>query len=397
MDKEKDRIEIIEDEALREEALWVMQLATGDAGERTGPDVHRALHALQDGTVAEYVVEELTTEPESAERMAVAASFADDLIAGAEEQAHIGVARWVAAVVAERCGDPAAAGTHLQTAMDAEGLWAPAVDRAAWYASDRGDAAYATRLWRLLQDTDPADVDVIAPFARPGGGAPKIGRNDPCWCGSGRKYKVCHNGEAPTPALADRVPWLARKPVAYLERWGADASQTLWDHAEYRALDPDDPNAALVDPIVADTVLVEAGWFDKFLAARASLLPADEAELARSWAGIDRTVYEVTAAGAAGLTISDLGGGAELTVRNPDRPAGARLGVRLQLQPGDHVCGRAVPDGTGHQFVGALFDVAADEAKTVLDLCTAKDAKALCELLADRERAALAESDSSTA
>jgi len=21
---------------------------------------------------------------------------------------------------------------------------------------------------------------------------PKLGRNDPCWCGSGRKYKVCH-------------------------------------------------------------------------------------------------------------------------------------------------------------------------------------------------------------
>ena len=22
--------------------------------------------------------------------------------------------------------------------------------------------------------------------------AVKIGRNDPCWCGSGRKYKACH-------------------------------------------------------------------------------------------------------------------------------------------------------------------------------------------------------------
>ena len=22
--------------------------------------------------------------------------------------------------------------------------------------------------------------------------AVKIGRNDPCWCGSGRKYKTCH-------------------------------------------------------------------------------------------------------------------------------------------------------------------------------------------------------------
>jgi preprotein translocase subunit SecA len=21
---------------------------------------------------------------------------------------------------------------------------------------------------------------------------PKIGRNDPCWCGSGKKYKNCH-------------------------------------------------------------------------------------------------------------------------------------------------------------------------------------------------------------
>jgi preprotein translocase subunit SecA len=21
---------------------------------------------------------------------------------------------------------------------------------------------------------------------------PKLGRNDPCWCGSGKKYKRCH-------------------------------------------------------------------------------------------------------------------------------------------------------------------------------------------------------------
>ncbi len=29
-----------------------------------------------------------------------------------------------------------------------------------------------------------------------GGGHPKIGRNDPCWCGSGKKYKKCHGKEA---------------------------------------------------------------------------------------------------------------------------------------------------------------------------------------------------------
>jgi len=24
---------------------------------------------------------------------------------------------------------------------------------------------------------------------------PKVGRNDPCPCGSGRKYKACHGGQ----------------------------------------------------------------------------------------------------------------------------------------------------------------------------------------------------------
>ena len=26
--------------------------------------------------------------------------------------------------------------------------------------------------------------------------APKLGRNDPCWCGSGLKYKKCHGKDA---------------------------------------------------------------------------------------------------------------------------------------------------------------------------------------------------------
>ena len=35
-----------------------------------------------------------------------------------------------------------------------------------------------------------ADGDTQAPVVK----APteKIGRNEPCWCGSGKKYKLCH-------------------------------------------------------------------------------------------------------------------------------------------------------------------------------------------------------------
>jgi preprotein translocase subunit SecA len=45
-----------------------------------------------------------------------------------------------------------------------------------------------------LPAREPAAVGARARSG--GGGHPKIGRNDPCWCGSGKKYKKCHGKEA---------------------------------------------------------------------------------------------------------------------------------------------------------------------------------------------------------
>jgi preprotein translocase subunit SecA len=60
-------------------------------------------------------------------------------------------------------------------------------------------------LVRQLTESGPGDVDgsngaprqrraapVGAAAAVPAGAAAKLGRNDPCWCGSGKKYKRCH-------------------------------------------------------------------------------------------------------------------------------------------------------------------------------------------------------------
>jgi preprotein translocase subunit SecA len=46
---------------------------------------------------------------------------------------------------------------------------------------------------RTARET-PGDAAAASGSARPGftpSGA-RIGRNDPCWCGSGQKYKKCH-------------------------------------------------------------------------------------------------------------------------------------------------------------------------------------------------------------
>ncbi len=44
-----------------------------------------------------------------------------------------------------------------------------------------------------LEAFEAADEEEAQPYVRP---EPKVGRNDPCWCGSGKKYKKCHLGSA---------------------------------------------------------------------------------------------------------------------------------------------------------------------------------------------------------
>jgi preprotein translocase subunit SecA len=50
----------------------------------------------------------------------------------------------------------------------------------------------APRRAPAARKTAPVAAAVGAGQAVSAGGQPKIGRNDPCWCGSGKKYKRCH-------------------------------------------------------------------------------------------------------------------------------------------------------------------------------------------------------------
>jgi SEC-C motif len=47
---------------------------------------------------------------------------------------------------------------------------------------------------RYEEGEPPPDTPVTAPILNTG---PRLGRNDPCWCGSGKKYKRCHLGKEP--------------------------------------------------------------------------------------------------------------------------------------------------------------------------------------------------------
>jgi hypothetical protein len=311
------------------------------------------------------------------------------------------VLRWFGAIAAERSEDPRTAVEHLERAVRLDPTFEAAVDRLAWSRSDQGDAAAAARLWRPLVGDDSVvdpDLAMVERFATPSRGAAGvvgaigIGRNDRCWCGSGRKYKVCHLGVAASGAfpLPDRVPWLWRKAEAYVERRGGAIAEEAWDLAEAWAGDgasADRVQRAMRDPFVVDVLLTEGEWLVLFLADRGELLPEDEAELVTQWLSVRRSVFEVDRVGARGyLELTDLEDAAEVEVVDHRLAAAARPGTRW--------CARAVPDGEGgRRLVGSVFRVPGGFDDLVLSAIEEGDGLELVRVVASLRGAGLDEDE----
>lgn len=296
-------------------------------------------------------------------------------------------AEYLACVLHERCAEPDVAEQHLKRAVEAQPRLGPIVERTGWYRFDRGDAPGAMKYWRTLTDP-PTAAATIQPFLDKQGSGRKLGRNDPCWCGSGRKFKHCHHNTNELPALPDRVGWLCRKASLWLEHCVGDARRIVTEIAAARATgeidtDPhefasltadelgDMFDTALADPIVFDAALHEEELFAHFLRERGPLFPDDEQLLAATWQLVDRSVHEIIDVDpGVGITVQDLATGDQLDVR--ERTASHTM------QPGERYCARVVPDGHSHQIIGGIFPVHAGHETTVLDLCANGDGNELC-------------------
>jgi len=361
-------------------AIQALSLIDGGVPDRSA--ARELLDLLHDPALLEVVPTELLGSDDDPELLAATGELVERLLAAATKPAHQAVARWLAALVAERRGQVLDAESHLRMAVRADPGWPCAADRLAWYVSDRGDAIEALAIWRGIGLTAAVsdDVRTLEELAAPD--SPKLGRNQPCWCGSGRKFKACHLGRPERTALPDRVGWLCRKAAAYLERRGGAPREVVFEHAAARAVDPDDDDSlhdALADPIVIDVVLHESGWFDRFLADRGPLLPDDEALLAQAWTLVQRSVYEVLESRpGSGITMRDLRTGDVLEVRERSFSREARCGAL--------VCARAVPDGQSHQLIGGVFGVAPGRERHLLDLLDERDGLTLLAYIADLHR-----------
>jgi hypothetical protein len=269
--------------------------------------------------------------------------------------------RWLRAVALERTGSIEEAEQALLAAESMDTGWAPALFDLARFAADRGDAERGLSL--LRRAGAPPDDPMVALLerhrAKP---RPDIGRNDVCWCGSGRKYKKCHLGREQL-ALSERADWLYTKAVQHtvLSGWRDLLTEVGLERGRYAA----DDDAGLADPLLLDAVLFEGGAFADFLAVRGFLLPEDERVLAEQWLLTDRSVFEV----------EEVHRGQRVAVR--DVRTGDKHVVRERtasslLKPGQLICARAVPAGDTVQFFGGLEPVALHERDALIALLDAE-------------------------
>ncbi len=279
------------------------------------------------------------------ERVAAAAHAVPDAPGPAQLWAEVAVLAGVPGTVL----DPLA--TALADADEEE--WAEALELLGHLRAVAGDLDGAGRaLARIgLHDT----VTFLSRWRPP---APTgVGRNDPCPCGSGRKYKQCHLGRPAAVDLSERVDLLWWKARTWsLRTQGPDLPWSA-------VLDDDEDGGA--DALVLDLSLVADDGLAAFTVELGPLLPDDEAALVESWLERPHRLWEVGEAdGDGGVRLVDLTGPADgSAVATVDAPV-------PPLDAGDVVLAVVVPGGEGRErLVGQAVRVppsARDDARGLL-------------------------------
>ena len=319
--------------------------------------VRAALGFLAEPAVAAAVLAE--TSPDE-DRGAVALGLFAESVEPLAPHAARPALRWLRAKAYERLGDIELAEQTFGAAESLDPSWPLTLMSLARYAGDRGDAERGLAL--LRRAGAPREHELVQvlehfrPVPRPG-----IGRKDPCWCGSGRKYKVCHRHREQLP-LAERAAWLYQKAGADLLDGpsGPLLIQTVQARARYWD-SPDALERAIQDGLACDAVLFEGGAFEDFLAVRGSLLPEDERLLAAQWLLGQRSVHEVVAVRRGEqVTFRDVRTGDVHDVRE-------RAGSQ-QVKVGGLYCARVVPAGDTMQIFGGIEPVSLGERDELIAL-----------------------------
>ena len=291
---------------------------------------------LSDPAVTEYVAARVSREP-------LDEALLDMLTRVARRPAERARVALLRARSAEADGDSPAAERHIADALRHDPQLRAALEDAGIYAADRGDLSTADG---YLRRADLPPDHALKNVIRRLGPVPatNVGRNQPCPCGSGRKYKVCHLRDEVHP-LSARGPLVYARLLAWVDRWGVDELPT-----------------GSADPmLLRDLAIFEGGMAEEYLRQRGPLLRDDERTLLQGWLSSKPQPYEVSdAKPGAWITLQSLLGGEPVTL--PDRL------LSQSAKPGDILVARVVDGGDGPAVLTNPQSVPAGRRHELIDL-----------------------------
>jgi hypothetical protein len=272
-------------------ALIAALVASSSGGKAVDVAAEARRHRLADPEVLDLVADEVeaaaTPGRPAAHPWAVALAALDAL----QEPALRASSLLLHARTAEGAGAADEARALVEDCLALAPGLRPAVRDAAEYEMCAGHWA---RAWELADtiETDPVAQPMLPSLdalRQPAPGSGKVGRNRPCPCGSGRKYKVCclyaDQRAAPHP-LAERAVALYAMIATYAQR---SPRRPVLDRMMACAIGA--PEAGM---LALDFAVFDGGAARQFLADRGHLLRPDERDLLSGWVTVPADLYEVT-------------------------------------------------------------------------------------------------------
>ncbi|ALG85291.1 YecA family protein [Gordonia phthalatica] len=185
---------------------------------------------------------------------------------------------------------------------------------------------------------------------------PEPGRNEPCWCGSGRKYKSCHRGKP--PVNEEQRAFLVSLKAAEFLGWsgGLDAVESLHDLRVSFISDPDVFDVLSEDRELAiDIMLIEGGAYARLLDVARDYLTEDDVTYIEGILERGRSVFEIEdVEPGIGMTLRDL--------RDDQRYQISEERGSSAVQRGTFICTRLAPKGDTFTAVVTPDPVAAHDA-----------------------------------
>jgi SEC-C motif len=338
-------------------ALTAALVASSSRGNAVDVAAEAQRHRLADPEVLDLVADEVEAAAVPGQPAAHPWAAAVEALDVLQEPAYRASVLLLRARTAEGAGAADEARTLVEHCLALAPGLRPAVRDAAEYEMCAGHWA---RAWELADSigTDPVAEPMLPSLdalRRPAAGAGKVGRNRPCPCGSGRKYKVCclHADERAAPhPLAERAVALYAMIATYAQR---SPRRLVLDRMMACAIGA--PQAGM---LALDFAVFDGGAARQFLADRGHLLRPDERDLLTRWLTVPADLYEVTwVRPGSQLRARSLVGGAP-SVELHDRMLSLSV-TRLDL-----IVARFLPDGTRLRALGGLAGLGRDHRRQAL-------------------------------